>query len=415
MIELKVLGAGQEVGRSGFLVDTGVEKFLLDYGLSTQNMAIPLEAPINLDAVFLSHAHLDHCGMVPSLYTRGYTGKVYGTKTTLDIATLLLMDAIKVQRLKGIEPYYHTHDVATFHHLYKKVGFGEKLDFVVSSVQLRDAGHIPGSSTILIEAHGKKLLYTGDIKYTDTPLMKGMDTDFKDIDLLICESTYSSKNHPDREKLKHRLIEKIKETMERGGTILLPSFAVARTQEVLLMVYNLGYPVYMDGMGIDVTKEMLHEKEAVSDHEKLKEAFGSANKIKKSTQRKDVLKKPSIVIASAGMLQAGPIHSYIQKLYNREDCRLILTGYQAEGTPGRALLDKKVFTINGEHLNVKMDVEFMDFSAHIGRDDLLKFIEKVNPRIVVPVHGDHTKEFAHELKQKGIEAHALKNGETIRV
>ena len=115
------------------------------------------------------------------------------------------------------------------------------------------------------------------------------------------------------------------------------------------------------------------------------------------------------------MLQAGPIHSYIQKLYHREDCKLILTGYQAEGTPGKTLLEKKVFPTNGENLDIKMGVEFMDFSAHIGRDNLMKFIEKVKPQTIVPVHGDHTKEFADELKQKGFEAHALKNGETISV
>src|SRR3989338_8507853 len=399
MIEVKFLGGASEVGRSCFLIDTGVEKFLLDYGLNVQGFTSPMQPPISLDAVFLSHAHLDHSGLIPELYRRGYTKNVFATKATLDLSNLLLEDSIKIQLRKGMEPLYLDRDLRAFAKKAKQVDFGQKLEFTNTTVEMNDAGHIPGSATVLIDSGKKRLLYTGDLGYSENALMKGAEKDYKDIDALMIESTYSYKNHPNRDKLARSFRESIKTILDNKGTVLLPSFAVGRTQEILMLVADLGFPVYLDGMGVTATKIALKNSGFINSPERLKKSFGQAHKIAKARDREKVLSKPCIVIASAGMLQGGPIHYYIKKLKDERNCSLILTGYQVEGTVGRILLDSHKFVSNGSEFEVKMDIQFMDFSAHIGRDDLFKFIEHVNPKKVIPVHGEFIPEFIAELKK----------------
>ncbi|MBI4163722.1 MAG: MBL fold metallo-hydrolase [Candidatus Aenigmarchaeota archaeon] len=415
MIEIKFLGGASEVGRSCFLIDTGVEKFLLDYGLNVQGFTMPMQPPISLDAVLLSHAHLDHCGLIPELYKRGFQKSVFATKSTLDLTNLLLEDSIKIQTRKGMEPFYSDIDINTFVKRAKRVDFGQPIEFTKSVIELHDAGHIPGSAATLIDTGKKRLLYTGDLNYSENSLMKASEKNYSDIDTLIIESTYSYKNHPNRNKLANSLRETVKGALENGGTVLLPAFAVGRTQEILMLVYDLGFPVYMDGMGITATKIALKNLDFVSNPTKLKKAFGKAHKIGKTKDRQKVLDKPCIVIASAGMLQGGPIHHYIKKLKDERNCSLIMTGFQVEGTVGRTLLDTKKFVSNGSEFEVKMDIQFMDFSAHIGRDDLFKFIEQVNPQKVIPVHGEFIPEFIAELKDKGFETILAKNGDVIKI
>ncbi len=415
MIEIKALGGAGEVGRSCFLVDTGVEKFLLDYGMNVQSFTTPMQPPINLDAAFISHAHLDHCGLSPELYKRGYSKNIFVTKPTLELSTLLLNDAIKIQTRKGQTPFYGSRDIQTLRKKAKQLEFGQQIEFTKTTVEFRDAGHIPGSATVLLDTGKKRLLYTGDLNYSENALMKAADKNYKDIDALVIESTYSYKNHPDRKKLANTLRENVKRVLENKGTVLLPSFAVGRTQEILIMVSDLGFPVYLDGMGKDATKIALRNPSFINNPEKLKKAFGKAHKVEDARDRKHILDKPCIIIASAGMLQGGPIHHYIKKLKDQKDCLIALTGYQVEGTAGRTLLDAKRFVSNGVEFDVKMEIQFMDFSAHIGRDDLFKFIEDVNPKKIIPVHGEFIPEFIAELKDKGFDAIGMKNGDTVKV
>ena len=415
MIEIKVLGAGQEVGRSAFLVDTGVEKFLLDYGLNGQNFAVPIQPPPGLDGVFISHAHLDHCGMVPELYRRGYAKNIFGTQTTLELSNLLLHDSLGIQARRGIEPLYLNSDLQKAKHNSKALGFNQPVEFSKSKVELRDAGHIPGSSSILVDAGTKRLLYTGDLKYLETKLMRPADTNFKDIDALVIESTYSYANHPDRNELAEDLLVNIKRVLDNNGTVLLPSFAIGRTQEMLLILQDLNVPIYLDGMGIDATQIVLNNPGSIKDPEKLKKAFGKARKVEGPADRQNALKESCVVIASAGMLQGGPMHYYVKKLYKKENCMLVFNGYQVEGTTGRSVLEKHRFIENGNSVDVKMEIQFMDFSAHIGKDNLFKFIGQVNPSKVIAVHGGKIDDFVKELKQKGFDASGPKNGDIIKV
>lgn len=415
MIEITFLGGSNEVGRCAFLIDNGVEKFLWDYGLNVTTMGIPKQPPTNLDGVFLSHAHLDHSGVLPELYKRGYTGNSFMTPATLELATLLLEDAIKVQGKKGLEPFFLHHDVEKMTRLTKCVDFNKKMEFKKSSVRFFSAGHIPGSASILLETQGKKILYTGDVKFTDTSLMKKAYTDYKDLDAVLIESTYTYKDHPDRKKIADELREHIQDVVYKDGIVLMPCFAVGRTQEMLTLVYDLGFTVYLDGMGKEATKRILMHPKSVNDPKKLRKAFSYAHKIERGSNRTGVTKKPCIIICTSGMLTGGPVHTYIKKLYKRRECSIVLSGYMVDGTLGRQLLETGTFPINGENIKIGMQQKSMDFSAHCGRTNIIKFLEKTNPKKVFLVHGEDTDSFAKELKQKEFNAIAPKNGEKIRV
>ncbi len=415
MVEIKFLGGANEVGRAAYLIDSGIDKTLLEYGINVQEFLTPQPPPIAVDSVFISHSHLDHIGMLPEIYKRGYKKETHLTQTTHDLAHLLLYDAIKVQESQGKPPFFGSGDIEKFSKNSVVSGFKERIEFGSSVAEFRDAGHIPGSSSILLETGGKRILYTGDIKFSDTVLMQKADTSFKDIDVLITESTYPNKNHPDRKALADQLREKIQEVVYNDGTALIPAFAVGRFQEILMLVYDLGFPVYMDGMGVKATELILSNPGSVKNPEMLRKAFGRSSPVKGNLERRDILKDPSIIVTTSGMLTGGPVHTYIKSLYNREDCAIILTGFQVEGTPGRHLMDTGKFLLNGLELETKMQVHHMDFSAHAGKDELYDFFEKVNPKKIIPVHGDSIEGFVSELKGKGFDSILAKNGDTIKV
>jgi len=415
MTEITLLGGSREVGRMGIVVDNGKQRLLMEYGVNVEHMDVPLKPEMPIEAVLLSHAHLDHSGNIPSLYSHGWRGRVYATPATFEISNMLLKDSLKVQKIKGIQPKYNHGDVAAMDHRGIDVRFGKTKHLKTADITFNNAGHVPGSASILIETEGKRILYTGDTKFEDTMLMSKAFSDFKDIDTLITESTYSYKNHPPRQETAKRIRDMIKTTIQGGGSVILPCFAVGRTQEMLLIVSDLGYPVYVDGMGIGATRYALMHPESIKDHARLNKAFGKANKIRTHQKRKEALRKPGIIITTAGMLNGGPVHFYLRKLMDRPDCTMIMNGFQVPGTVGRTLLDTGRYVFEGLDVKPKIRTEFMDLSAHCGRDNLIDFIKKVNPGKTVLVHGEHTEEFAKELGGLGINATAPSNGDKIKV
>ncbi len=411
MVEINFLGSCREVGRAAVFLEAEKENLLLDYGINVQTLDVPLEPKKPVDAVVISHAHLDHSGNVPALYRKGYNKNVYALPATFALCDLLLKDSIKVMKLKGIEPFFNAQDIQKMQSRSKNAGFNKKIRLDSGMLEFFDAGHVPGSASILAETGGKRILYTGDIKFEETRLMKKAFTDFRDIDAVICESTYSYKDHPDRKKLEDTLKKMIQNTIYNNGIVLLPCFAVGRTQELLLIVSELGFPVYMDGMGLDATRIILQKRKSVKDFKKLQKAFSQVRKIRRAKQRKNVFESPCIVIATAGMLNGGPINYYIKRLYSREDCTMILSGFQVPGTVGRTLLDTGRYIYGDIDVKPKMRIEFLDFSAHCGRSGIIKFLKKTSPEKVFLVHGERTQEFAEELKETGFNAFAPKRGE----
>jgi putative mRNA 3-end processing factor len=414
MSELTVLGGGREVGRLSVLLDTGAERFLLDHGIEVQNFGLPIAPNVPFDGVLLSHAHIDHSGFTPGLYKAGYKKNIYGSQTTFDLCALLLRDSLKVQDRNDMDPVYLSHDIKEMER--KKLVFesGERIRIGSSTVEFHTAGHIPGSQCFIVNSK-KRVMFTGDINFSDTRLMKGAPLAYRDIDVLVTESTYSYKNHPDRRIVEDKLREAAQETIYNNGILLLPTFAVGRAQELLLILHDLGFPIYLDGMGIQASEIIMSYPASVRNPEGLKKAFGKAHKITKSSQRDAVMEKPCIVITTAGMLNGGPVGHYIKKLHKRENCRLVLTGFQVPGTVGSKLLETGRYINEGLDLKPKMGIEQMDFSAHCDHDSFLEFFRKTNPGKIVLVHGDKAPEFVQELKKLGFDAVAPQNGDKIKV
>ncbi len=415
MVVIKGLGGCNEVGRMAIQVEDSNERFLLDYGLNAQELEIPLTNDFPLTGAVLSHAHLDHCGMLPDLYRRGYHGPVYSTAVTHELSMMLLRDSLNVQRKRGTPPLYFEEHVRQYERLSRRVDLHHPVRTAHSTLQFFNAGHVPGGVSTLLEMSGKRILYTGDIKFSDTALMKGAHIHFKHLDALIIEATYTTKNHPDRREVASRLRDHVKGIVQRGGTVLLPCFAIGRTQEILLLLSDLGVPIFMDGMGIAATRAILHHPASFACPEKLKKAFSQAHKVTKSSQRAHILKTQGAVICTAGMMQGGPIDYYISHLHANPLCSLMITGFQAPGTPGHTLMETGRYPVNKIDIKPKFQTLSLDFSAHCGRDNLLKFIDSVSPKKTILVHGDRNPEFAQELRGRGHPTFAPENGDRIEV
>ncbi|MBN2042591.1 MAG: MBL fold metallo-hydrolase [Candidatus Aenigmarchaeota archaeon] len=415
MIDIRFLGGAREVGRSGILLDTGVEKFLFDYGIEVQDNTHPIQPDIRLDGIFISHAHMDHSGFIPDLYRRGYSGPVFMTPPTADLTSILLRDSLKVQKKRGDELHFMLNDIKKAERHIEFMEPGQRQEFSVSNAEFFHAGHIPGSVLTLLESKGKRILYTGDIKFIDTALMKGAFSEFKDIDVIISESTYSYGNHPDRRGLEDELKKIVQDTVYNNGIAVIPAFAVGRTQEMLIILSKLGFPVFVDGMGIRATEKILKHQKSVRDYKTLKGAFDRATKVKRDRMRKEVIQNPCVIITTAGMLNGGPIVYYLSHLWKRQDCSLTLTGFQVPGTAGRGLMDTGRYD-NGEvDLRPQMKMNFLDFSAHTDRDHLLEFYKKVSPEKIILIHGEHTDDFSKDLNGMGFDTVAPGNGEKISV
>jgi putative mRNA 3-end processing factor len=345
----------------------------------------------------------------------GYQGRIFATPATFDLMHMLLEDSLKVQRKKGQEPGFSSQDIKRMGKHEKIMDFRSPQEIGSSTVELLSAGHIPGAAMVSVRSRGKSLLYTGDVKFEATDFMFGADTDVGDVDVLISESTYSYKDHPKRIKLKAQLLSIIEQTCHNGGVVLLPAFAVGRTQELLMMLKDINFPIYVDGMGIRAGARMLSHPHSFLDSRTLDKAFRHATKVRRTPDRHEALRKPSVIITTAGMLQGGPVSFYISKLANRKDCAMVLTGYQVEDTPGRNLVETGNYITHEVDVRPQFPIHFLDFSAHTDKSHLISFYKKVNPQKIVLVHGDRTVEFAEELRGMGFDAVAPANGETVNI
>ena len=421
-MHLSFLGGSQEVGRSALLVDTGAEKLILDYGvkINVKPTEYPKEVKKKLNAILLSHAHLDHCGAIPILYRQRQNCPFFGLEINRSLARMLMFDSYKIFKYESEEEKFSKRDISNAIKHFKIVKYRQPFMVGKTRVTFFDAGHIPGSAFILLETPNKRILYTGDFNLSDTRLIKGADLDLPEVDALITESTYSDREHPDRLKEERKMIEAIQETLEKDGIALVSCFAIARTQETLLVFdeYELEYPIYMDGMGRKATRII----NSYPDLQREYNCIGKALKrldvkfITNPSIRKKILKKPCIIITTSGMLTGGPIAHYIEKIYDREDCTLILTGFQVPGTEGAVLLKTGHYIHQDLDLALKMSVRKFDFSSHAPRSELFNFVKHVNPDKVFCMHGDNAQRFAQELKEEyGFDTLAPENNKVYSI
>jgi putative mRNA 3-end processing factor len=393
------------VGASGILVEENNDRIVLDYG--TKIREIPPKFPLPVEkpkAVLLSHAHLDHCGASP-LLVKKYSTPIYALDVTKELTELLLEDSIKVSREEGVELPFNEFDVRQTIKNFVLVDYNKP--FKVGNFQITyfDAGHIPGSAMIFVENKDTNLLYTGDINDINTRLLEKCEDDLPKVKNLIIDSTYSDREHPDRKREEKELVKMIEETISDNHPVIVAAFAVGRAQEILLILakHGISYPLFMDGMAKKATTIINNYKKYLREPEDLEEALKLVTYVK-GRMRRRLVTEAACIITTSGMLTGGPVVKYIEKLYKKEKASLILTGWQIEGTPGRILLETGRFIHENLDLEVKMRVKRFDFSAHAGRKGLFEFVKKLNPEKVFCIHGDHTEEFAEELRREGFDA-----------
>ncbi|HIE41292.1 MAG TPA: beta-CASP ribonuclease aCPSF1 [Candidatus Aenigmarchaeota archaeon] len=440
------LGSGREVGRSCIILQTPNSKIMLDCGISVGALGkdqFPIflsDFDINsIDAIVLSHAHLDHSGFIPYLYKLGYKGPIYCTEPTRELTALLQIDAIQLMHKETGKSLYTISDIKKMIKHTIPLRYKEVTD-ITSDVRLifENAGHLLGSAISHFNiTNGKiNIIYTGDIKYSISNLFDPAFTQFLRSEAIIMEATYGSPNDisPRLEESEKEIISIVKKTAERGGKILIPSFAVGRAQELMLIFdkYDIDVPIYIDGMIYDANsihstypKYLAYnlQRQIIDENDNPFENERFIN-VASGREREQVLndEKPYIVIATSGMLNGGPILEYLKKFGSDNKSTLIFVGYQAQGTLGYKIQkgEKEIQLHNGKTVDINLEVRTVDgLSGHSDRKQLLNFIGhlKNKPKRILVNHGEVSKTLSlTEAIQKifNIEAYAPLNLESMR-
>jgi len=429
-VRITMLGGAQQVGRSAILLQTRESQVLLDCGINPGSNntleAFPrLDVPNfnieDLDAVVISHAHLDHCGFLPFLYKYGYDGPTYCSIPTLSLMTLLQLDYLDVLSKQGAPIPYDQRDVreAVLHTITLRHGVVTDIAPDIR-LTLHNAGHILGSSVIHLHiGEGlHNIVYTGDLKYGKTMLLEAAATEFPRVETLIIESTYGAPDDimPSRIEAERSLVEAINETLKNGGKVLIPTPAVGRAQEIMLVIDDYmkrgllkEAPVFIDGMISDATAIHTAYPEYLSREVRNSIIYEGVNPfqseyftiVEHPSAREDVIRgEESIILATAGMLEGGPIIEYFRHLAPDERNTLIFVSYQIEGTLGRRVQKglKEVPMVNSEGkieiVKVNLNVLTIEgFSGHSDRRQLIGYIRRVSPKLerVIVCHGERAK------------------------
>ncbi len=405
-IEGTFLGGGNEVGRLGILLKCEESKVLFDYGMTATDPPLyPSPCP-PIDLVLLTHSHLDHCGMLPWLTAR-YDINIVSTGASRDVAMLLMEDSIKIGASEGYPEPYNSKDAKVAQRRFEEIMFGDTITVGKAQIRAHSAGHIPGAT--MYELTGDKTtLITGDLHTLDTRLVGGARP--VKCDNLIMESTYSGRNHPSRMKTEYSMLKKIEEVTQRKGKVIIPSFAVGRTQEILLLLRDSKFEFWLDGMGRTVNKIYMRYPEYVRSIKKLRQAINRTIEVRNVHSRQRAL-KGDIIVTTSGMLDGGPALSYIDAIRDDPKSAILLTGYQVEGSNGSKLLETGMMEFQGVNERVECEVLKYDFSAHAGHDELLAFAKGCDPEKIVLMHGEEREILAGDLRGMGFEVLLPKNGE----
>lgn len=410
-MQIRFLGGSDKVGSLAMLMDTNGQRFLFEYGMTpSKPPQYPLPAP-PVDAVFLSHAHLDHSGMIPALFEEGQA-PVYTTKLTGAISALLHKDSIKIAKSEGYAAPYQTNDIRKAHHHINHVDVGNKMQMGENvEIKFHSAGHIPGS--LMFEMNNsKRFLFTGDINTTDSHLVKGAKP--VNCDVLCIEGTYAGRDHPKkREELEKEFIDDIEEVLHRGGIVILPAFAVARSQELAMVLRKTGFNIWFDGMGRKVSKIFLKHPKYLRSEQKLKQALNHINFVHSDHGRKLAL-NGDVILTSSGMMDGGPVLHYANKIKNDPKSAVFLTGYQVEETNSRLLMDERKLNFYGVFENVACEVSYYDFSGHAGHSELIDFARICDPEHIILMHSDN-REALEEPFSEFSTVISPSNGELISI
>ncbi len=434
-MKLTFIGANHEVTGSCHYLETGTTKLLVDCGMEQgvnkyQNAELPV-AYSQIDYVLLTHAHIDHAGMLPWLYARGFRGRIITTYATADLCNIMLIDSAHIQEMEAewknrkarragheqVEPLYTKEDAMGVLELFEGVAYGQMFK-VNGDLTLRftDVGHLLGSASIEVWATEgdvtKKLVFSGDIGNKNKPLIRNPQY-IDEADYVLMETTYGNRYH--KKDVDHipQLAKIIQETLDRGGNVVIPAFAVGRTQELLYMIRKIkedgtvtghdNFDVYVDSpLAVEATHVFkLNMTECYDDETKALVEKG-INPIDfpglklsiTSDESKNINfdSKPKVIISASGMCDAGRIRHHLKHNLWRPECTVVFAGYQAEGTIGRLLVNgTSVVKLFGEEIDVRASIVQLDgISGHADKDGLLTWILsfKERPAYVFTVHGD---------------------------
>lgn len=451
-IRVTYLGSGRQVGRSCLLLHTPKSKILLDCGINPAFAEGQERFPYldvceigdinSIDAIILSHAHVDHCGLIPYLYKMGYKGPIYMTAPTRDIAALLTLDFVGVAYKQAAAPLYRAEDVKEMVRHSICLDYGEVTDITPDiRITLYNAGHVLGSAQVHINIGNglHNFVYGADTKYAKTRLLDPAVNHFPRVETLTMESTYGAKEDvlAPRQEIEEHFLQLVKTTVERGGKVLLPELGLGHSQETVLRIEEAvregrlpKVPIYIDGMVWDITaihtaypdflsatvRNQIYQDNNPFTSDLLK-------RVGSPTERKEVVEGgPCIIIATSGMLVGGASVEYFKQLADNEKNLIVFGCFQAMGSPGRQIQDGASDVIlDGERVQVKLQVEAIKgFSAHSGRNELLQYISRMvpKPKKIIINHGEVSKslDLASTLyKLNRIETIVPRNLETIRL
>ncbi len=433
-MKITFIGAAHEVTGSCTLLEVNGKSILVDCGMEQgkdifENIEIPV-SPSDIDAIVATHAHIDHTGKIPFLVKHGYSGPVYTTEATRRLCSIMLMDSAHIQEFEAqwrnrkaersggepFEPLYTTEDVQNTLKLFRTAGYGQEQEiFDGVSITYNDAGHLLGSANVLfrLKENGdeKTILFSGDLGNLDKPLIRSPQTP-PHADYVVCESTYGDRLHSEKPDYVGALTGVIQRTLDRGGNVVIPAFAVGRTQELLyylriikeegLVKNHEGFPVVVDSpLAVEATNVYSSDMYDYYDDEALRLVKEGINpvtfpdlRVSVSSDESKMINAdstPKIIISASGMCEAGRIRHHLKHNLWRPESTVLFVGYQCPGTVGAKLLEGvEEVKLFGEDIQVRAEIAQVDsFSSHADEKHLLEWIEEADPALRIFInHGE---------------------------
>lgn len=416
-MNISFFGACREVTGSCILIETENTKFLVDCGMFQgksyyKNLDNFPFNPEEIDFVLLTHAHLDHCGRLPKIFMDGFQGRIYSTKPTKDLTEIILLDAFNIAKREKkpfVHPLCKEKDINNLMNFFTCLNYGEEREINdCIKIRLRDAGHILGSSIFEVwvkeEGITKKMVFSGDLGNHPNPIVN--DPEFiNDADILFVESTYGNRLHEPKEQGEKILIDKVKETINKKGVLLIPVFALERTQEILYRLNNLfeneniqGVLVFLDSpLALKATqiykkyfsffdkeaKELINSGDDIFD-------FNGFEIIRNNSSKAMESDNPKIIIAGSGMFTGGKIGKYLKRYLGNPLANLLIVSFQIDGSIGRRMINgEKKINVEGKKLEIRADIStIFSFSSHADYSMLLEWTKKMSPRKIFVIHGE---------------------------